>query len=78
VAECLRRALCVNFEKFSIPCRTLLPMGAIYEHNRLQPDTSTAPSPMGYASMGYTSMGFTSMCYTSIELLNFVNFDLQM
>ncbi len=28
----------------------------------LQPDTSTAPSPMGYASVGYTSiMGFTSM-----------------
>ncbi len=28
---------------------------------RRQPDTSTASSPMGYASMGYTSMGFTSM-----------------
>jgi hypothetical protein len=28
---------------------------------RLQPDTSTAPLPMGYASIGYTSMGFTSM-----------------
>ncbi len=40
-------------------------------HFRLQPDTSTAPSPMEYASMGYASMGFTSMWCTSIQLLNF-------
>jgi hypothetical protein len=30
-----------------------------------QPDSSTTPLPMRYASMGYTSMGFTSMGHTS-------------
>ncbi len=39
-------------------------------HTWWQPDTSTTPLPMRYASMGYTSMGFTSMGYTSTELLN--------
>ncbi len=37
----------------------------------LQPDTSTTPLPMRYASMGYTSTGFPSMGYTSTKLLNF-------
>jgi hypothetical protein len=46
---------------------------------RLQPDTSTTPLPMRYASMGYTSigfssMGFSSMGYTSRKLLNFTVF----
>ncbi len=36
-----------------------------------QPDTSTTPLPMRYASMGYISMGFTSMGYTSARHLNF-------
>jgi hypothetical protein len=38
---------------------------------RWQPDTSTTPLPMRYASMGYTSMGFTSMGYTSTGHLKF-------
>ncbi len=37
----------------------------------LQPDTSTTPLPMRYASMGYTSMGFTSTGYTSTGHLKF-------
>jgi hypothetical protein len=37
----------------------------------LQPDTSTTPLPMRYASMGYTSIGFPSMGYTCTKLLNF-------
>ncbi len=39
--------------------------------DRLQPDTSTTPLPMRYASMGYTSIGFPSMGYTSTKPLNF-------
>jgi hypothetical protein len=50
-----------------------------YEYRRqegLQPDTSTTPLPMRYASMGYTSIGFPSMELwnygtTSTKLFNF-------
>jgi hypothetical protein len=37
----------------------------------LQPDISTTPLPMRYASVGYTSIGFPSMGYTSTKLFNF-------
>ncbi len=36
-----------------------------------QPDTSTTPLPMRYASIGYISMGFISMGYTSSGHLKF-------
>ncbi len=44
---------------FADKCRA--PMKMYLTSKRLQPDTSTAPLPMEYASTGYTSMGFTSM-----------------
>jgi hypothetical protein len=33
---------------------------------RLQPDTSTTPLPMGYASIGFPSVGYTSIKHLNI------------